>query len=357
MPFSGSFGRSDLVLRGRTTLGTPDAVLEVFGGRSSADDSASGAPRRAVRSDQYGARVAYASPAAWARAGVRWRTAVWLPKIEASAESRVSLPLLTLGGRLSWTDWRQAGSATATEAHADFAPVRGVALFGEVSNGRIGVSPGPPKLVPTLHEPALITPDSLVESAAPLFDRNTIRAGLRLDWHRIRISAAGVRLHVDSVFTFGAPFDSIVRGYPGGENHGYELEGSVPLFTPALRAEGSYVRWLGSDRWIYLPLEQGRGGLVLHALPLKSGNLEILGRAEVTRRGAVLMPTAPGAEEPTIELPGRLLYSTYLQIRVVTVRAYIRWENINSPMELMDFPDRSLPGQRVIYGVKWELWN
>ncbi len=357
MPFSGSFDRSDLVLRGRTTLVTPDAVLEVFGGRSSVEDSLLGQPRREAHSEQYGARVAYGSPALWARAGVRWRSAEWLPRVETSVESRVSLPLVTVGGRLGWTDWRDAGGATATELHADFEPVRGVGLFGQISNGRIGVSLGPPRRVPDPREPDLLVPDTFAALPVPLFDRHVTRGGIHLRWRGIRLSAAAVRLRVDSVFSFGAPFDSTVRGFPGGENHGYELEGSIPLFTPVLRVEGSYVRWQGDEHWVYLPAEEGRGALVLHALPIRSGNLEILASAEVTRRGAVLMPAAPGAEEPVLELPGRFLYSAYLQIRVVSVRAFIRWENANNLHGVVDFPDRILPGQRVVYGVKWELWN
>jgi hypothetical protein len=46
-----------------------------------------------------------------------------------------------------------------------------------------------------------------------------------------------------------------------------------------------------------------------------------------------------------------------VSIRVLTVRAFIRWDNLlNRPFQ-QDVPGFNLPGQHVLYGVKWEFWN
>jgi hypothetical protein len=46
-----------------------------------------------------------------------------------------------------------------------------------------------------------------------------------------------------------------------------------------------------------------------------------------------------------------------LQIRIVTVRAFIMWENFTIRQQNQDFPGRILPQTRSLYGVRWTLWN
>ncbi|MFH1762910.1 MAG: hypothetical protein ABIF09_01845 [Gemmatimonadota bacterium] len=46
-----------------------------------------------------------------------------------------------------------------------------------------------------------------------------------------------------------------------------------------------------------------------------------------------------------------------LQLRIVTVRAFIMWENFTIRQRNQDFPNRILPSTRSFYGVRWTLWN
>ena len=46
-----------------------------------------------------------------------------------------------------------------------------------------------------------------------------------------------------------------------------------------------------------------------------------------------------------------------LQFRIVTVRLFIHWENINFKEDNADLPERFLPQTRVMYGVRWTMWN
>jgi hypothetical protein len=46
-----------------------------------------------------------------------------------------------------------------------------------------------------------------------------------------------------------------------------------------------------------------------------------------------------------------------LEVRIVTVRAFVRWENFTIRRNLQDFPDRLLPQTRAEYGIRWTMWN
>ncbi len=340
-PYPETSTRSDLVVRGRTVLPIPGSVLEVYGGRTSVTDSVPGdSVPTDVQVRQMGARLGYESQRAWARGSLRWRSESPLPRFEAGAELRLRpLDAVTVSGEAYRRDWREAGAASSAAARVEVRPIPALTVFAEASRGRFGE----------------LLPFDTLRSRTPLVDRHGGRAGATLRLRGARLGVAGLVVDVDSVFTFGLPFDSVPTVYPGGHNQGWEISGSVPLFVPWLRAEGEYQRWLDSPLWVYLPRDQGHVGLEIHTLPLSSGNLEILARLEGVRRGAMLMPSA----DSTLYAPDPALttFDAYLQIRVVTVRAFIRYEHLNDPREIFEFPDRVLPGIRLVYGVKWELWN
>ena len=46
-----------------------------------------------------------------------------------------------------------------------------------------------------------------------------------------------------------------------------------------------------------------------------------------------------------------------LNIRIVTVRAYLRIENMQNRLENQDYPGRLLPGFRTVYGLRWVMMN
>jgi hypothetical protein len=72
--------------------------------------------------------------------------------------------------------------------------------------------------------------------------------------------------------------------------------------------------------------------------------------------------TAPGASEDggTLELLDVAPYrstNAELVIRVHSLRAFLRWSNMRNRPGLVDLPGYGLPGQHILYGVKWEFWN
>jgi hypothetical protein len=50
-------------------------------------------------------------------------------------------------------------------------------------------------------------------------------------------------------------------------------------------------------------------------------------------------------------------WNAHLMIRVVTVRLFLRWENLFLRQNNQDLPGRLLPTTRVMYGVRWTLRN
>jgi hypothetical protein len=72
----------------------------------------------------------------------------------------------------------------------------------------------------------------------------------------------------------------------------------------------------------------------------------------------------PEAEPPEEGQPPALLtvpfYQSWyfdLQVRIVSVRLFLRVDNIANRVENRDFPGVPLPGLRAMYGVRWILLN
>ncbi|MFW6201597.1 MAG: hypothetical protein ACOC8B_03400, partial [Gemmatimonadota bacterium] len=228
-----------------------------------------------------------------------------------------------------------------------WSPLNGVNAFAELARGGIGV----PFARARIDTP--LAPDT---AGAPGVDtRNALRAGLRFERGRFGLGVAGVSIDVDSVRTLGLPYEGTPRWLPGGEVHGLEADLRLPLFWDPLALEASYSEWLRGEAWPYLPERTARAALAFHDIPLESGNLEIIARFEGHHRGPVLMPDP--ADDRSVRVPQRTLFDFYLQIRIMTVRAFARWENIFHRTDVLDAPGRPFPGQRFIYGVKWEFWN
>ena len=47
----------------------------------------------------------------------------------------------------------------------------------------------------------------------------------------------------------------------------------------------------------------------------------------------------------------------YMQVRIVTVNIFVRWENMRGKIDNYDFPNRKQPRFRTMYGIRWILKN
>lgn len=201
----------------------------------------------------------------------------------------------------------------------------------------------------------------------PLFrivDRTATRYGAQWAWGGVALSGARLEVDVDSLLPTGLEFD---RGGPalvGGTRSGWEAWGRLPLpILDGLRAEGSLQQW--EEAWPYLPERIYRGALVYHKTFLESGNLELDWRLGVRGRGpmGVRILTEVQDEETgeTVLAPDSVPFSQSwygtIQVRIVTVRIFIGWDNFTVRRNLQDVPGRVLPATRAFYGIRWTLWN
>jgi len=44
-------------------------------------------------------------------------------------------------------------------------------------------------------------------------------------------------------------------------------------------------------------------------------------------------------------------------VRIVTVNIFIRWENMRGKSDNIDFPNRTQPRIRTLYGIRWVMNN
>lgn len=354
-PLAGEAVRQDWVLRARGALSDAvtteafvglssldfpaDTVVDDEGGVDSGGDEAP-AQDPALRppidgSAQAGLRARYTASGAWAEAETRLRGGEGLPELEAALTGGARLPgpvRVEAGARVQ--RWHGGERAAAGRLRAEAGPLRGVRVFAETTDGHRGI--------PALRDSA---------GSPVVTGRSASRIGAEYASGRLRAGVAAVRVATDSVPTFGLPFDRVGTLFPGGTVQGWEASARVPSPWRPLALEASYSAWPAGERWIYLPDRSWRLALDYHHLPMESGNLELFARLETHHRGSMAVPAPDGLAQ----VPGMTVWDFTFQVRVLSVRAFMRWENLTHQRDLFDFPGRVFPGQRLVYGVKWEF--
>lgn len=347
---AGEGQRSDVIVRARTAP-FQGFVAEAFYGSSTQDDTF-GTDTARESDTQAGLRALYRRDSHWIGGTVRRRTNEWLPATEAEVTAGMALPGgLAIGGDVATADWREGRRATSVSLRSTLAPVRWFRGVAEWTSGSRGV--------PFSHD----------ENGVPLItERSAFRVGGEMTLGGAHGAVAYLNMETDSVAGLGPDFDFPALRLPGGEVSGWEFTGRLPLFWKPLSAHGWYMTWTDGLAWAYLPTSTWRAGLSYHHLPLESGNLEFIARIEAHRRGAMRVPAfttvRPEDEEAPPEevldsevVPGRTTFDLYFQFRILDVRAFLRWENFTNRVDQYDLPGRKLPGQRILYGVKWEFRN
>jgi hypothetical protein len=342
--------RQDIIVRARNTF-APGLVAEVYAGRSVLDETLPPPPAGdtlagAVDPDrdnlQLGARALYRLPQASIGAALKYRSAVFLPSMEATLDADVRLGPARFSGELSHAAWREQDGATYFGLRGEVRPVDFAGVFAEITGGRRG---------------APLPGDTLLRSQ--LTERSGWRAGIAASiGQRATGSVALIDLRQDRARPFGLPFDSVASSLYVEPARGIEAHGRLVIWPGWFAVDSWITEWSRSPGWAYMPARSWRTALELHTLPLPSGNLEILGRLEAAHRSGVLafQPEPPVDGDATVALPGVTQLNGYLHIRVHDVRAYIGMEDMLGQL-VEELPGRILRGPRLFYGVKWHLWN
>jgi hypothetical protein len=356
----------ELVVRGRLR---PFAglVTEAYFGQAYSEQRAFTAADTAAAlrrdSNQFGARAEYVNGVLGMRGAARRRGHAALPSLEAELGASLALGFVELDGELTHLSWREGPAQTGGRVHAGVRLFDGLRLFGEVAAGSRGApfftSPAPlPSEDDDEEEPPAPEPpaDTVAAYGSLASQRNAVRAGVEIEQRWVRGGVAGVRVDTDSVPAFRLPFDSAFAMLAGGVVTGVEAWGVVPIPRTAFFATGSVVYWASGTSWAYLPARSWRAGLGVDASPLVTGNLHIVGRAEVVHRGQFVAPVIPGVADPYALVEPSTSIAASLQIRIIDVIIFGRYDDLGGRAG-PELPGRPPPGARLYYGVKWSFWN
>ncbi len=373
----GELVRTDWLLRSRWPL-REELTGELFVGRSrlvpGSDGESADLPSEARATfdpdprGQVGARIRFQGESAWGDLTQTVSEGEGWPRTRST---------LQVGGRLA--DWGGGEATVAREGWPDASggaiqgriwtrPFSGVTLFAEAGTDRRGLPYVPP---PEPGDEGEDDPENSVEEPIepepgdpdlPRFSERTgVRAGAEYRRGDLAVSAAWVGLSTDSLPPFGLPMDREAAFAPGGETGAVEVSADVPIpVLEGLRLRASAVRTVVGETQRYVPATVWDAGLVFHDTFFPTDNLEVWVDAGAKGRDRMLVAVPlPGEGEVGAGSFSRYQPHWYfrLQIRVVTVRAFLNWENATNRVENHDFLDRPLPGMRVVWGIRWTMWN
>ena len=361
--FASSVTRTDWAARFRVRL-ADNLTAEAYTGNSShgVEDTRDPYVLEGGSRAQHGLRFGYGRRGLWGRAEYRLFGGD-LPNDRFDFQAGLDLENLGgLAGSMARSSWSEA-TAVSQQVRVWTRPYLGFSFFGSWESGAHGsrtlpIMDGVPESNSAAPEEGLVTP---VDRPDPfgITDRTATRFGARFAWRDATISAARLRVESDSLIPLGIEPD---RGSPllsGVINEGWELWGSLPAVLAGLRLEGSVQQWQKDAP--YLPKRNYKAALIYQRSFLESGNLELWGTLGVRGHDPMtvhVLKRGSEAEDHSLEtVPVYENWYGRIQVRVVTVRIFVAWENITVNRNLQMFPGRVLPALRSVYGIRWSLWN
>lgn len=261
--------------------------------------------------------------------------------------------------RDAWADPVGETSTGVSGLRAWSAPIYGLSFFGGWDSGVRGARIFSPRVaIPEPDTTQVETPPDTV-ARFHLADRTALRAGARLQLGPLDLRGTWHRVETDSVLPLGLLGARRGIATAGDEVTGFEVAGSLelPVTFDGLSLVGSLVQW--DTEGLYRPGRSYTGGLDFHSV-YKAGNLELWSSLLVEGRDSMLLPQLDplGGENPGfLRVPFYQSWDFWIQVRVLTVRIFIRSENMTLRGRNQDFPGRLLPQTRTVYGVRWTLWN
>lgn len=363
--------RSDLSVRARHRL-EMGAVLDAFYQRSSlgVNESRDGPDAdtliTADARSQVGVRAALDRGFWWAEGEAKAQQGPGWPTSVQTVRGGGLLPGWGgVSGELERQGWADA-AGTSLHARLWSAPVAGISVFGEVQSG----SRATPRFVPAPRSDPIEEDGgegdevengedeggSLPEIGPRFSEFTGVRVGVDLRRGDLRLGTAFLTVDPDSLHPTGLPWD---RGGPSVATEGrmgWELYASLPLsrILDGLSLEAD-ARFWNEGAWPYTPNTSWQARLRYHDVFFDSGNLEVWGDVGMQARDAMAVPILEGDQR--LGVPDYQNGFARLQIRVVSVRIFVTWENFTFREENQDIPGRRFPQSRLMYGVRWTLWN
>lgn len=367
LPVDASFGNLILRARARAAPGLWVDGIVGRGWRTAGEGDSLGVD---LASNQAALRATYERGVGWAAGAARFRfgddRGFATPTMDLSLRTGLEpLPgvMVAAEARYSATD---SIGGTELAGRIRLGPWLGFSLFGTAATGARGVG----TLRDSVFEVITITEsedeegqivmetDTIMERTFLFPTRESAVDGLRLgaEWSGLgaTVGTAFVSLESDLTVPFGLPFDAGVEPIGPTEFTGVETYVSTPLGVPSLRLDGAYTYSIDPVARPYLPVEQWRTALTFHDI-FYTGNLEPTFRLEALHRGSAVAPSIDAPVFGAQTEPYTLL-NLYLQIRIIDVQAFLRWENLLD-VQGADIPGRPFSQPRALYGVRWRFYN
>ena len=103
-----------------------------------------------------------------------------------------------------------------------------------------------------------------------------------------------------------------------------------------------------------------RGSFEFHRVYKESENLELWWSLGVRGHDPMSVFVADDGEGGPGGLQTVPFYQSWygrIQVRVVTLRLFLGWENFTLRRDLQNFPGRKLPFARSFFGLRWDMWS
>lgn len=369
VPYPPEFTRRDLILRGRLRL-AEGLVAEGFTGSSSVVGGGDDLTPIDISRRQHGLRLGFERDGWWARGGYRLISGPDLPSSVLDVEAGgLFRDIVGVSGRLARDTW--AGrAATMTSVSAWTEPFFGVSAFASWEDGTAGSPISAARMVVVEEAPDGAEGDGQPgdgedpppEEPGPTHrftERTGLRVGLVARIGPLDVQAAQLTFDVDSLVPLGFMADREGIAAPGGRFTGFEVSTELRFPLDGWSLYGSLTQF--DQGTVYLPERAYEGALRYHGLPMESSeNLEIWLSAGVQGRDPMLTsyPAEQGAPPPgLLSVPFEQSWYAFFQIRIVSVQAFFRFENVSIRQNNQDLPGRLLPQFRSMYGIRWVLWN
>ena len=266
----------------------------------------------------------------------------------------------------AWAEARSiavdGASGVETEGGARVGPFGGFSLFGSIAAGGRGIrfAQDTALEVPTAGgvigfpgqevDTLFVADYRTLESSL-----NGLRAGAELARGNWVVGAAYVVQDVDRLAPYGLFFDRGLAPVDGDAASAVEAYVSAPVIWPSLRLDGWYLRFLGDAGRPYQPTQLGRAALQFNRVYF-GGNFEPTVRLEAVARDEALAREAVtgGVTVPT---QAYALFNLSVQLRILDIRVFWRFENLANRRSAFDVPGFQLPGGRALFGLRWFFRN
>ena len=357
--------RTDLTVRARAKV-VDGVVAELQAGRSNleVEDERLLYARDGGRRNQYAGRLAADRGGLWAEGAFRVFEGDDLLESRLDLEGGWRMPELGgLSARFTREDWKGA-RPVSWGASGWLRPIPWVTVFGSWANGEYGARSGP-VLDATPPPPDPTAPDPLSpawdDRPAPVLwttERTSYRAGATLGWGGAVVSGAILGLEEDLSLPLGLEPDLGSGPVAGATRRGWEAYGRIPMPMEGLALVGSYQEW--DVPGPYLPARIYRGAFDFHRTFMASENFELRATLGVRGHDPMLVfvpPQDASGETELVEVPFYQSWDGGFQMRIVTVRIFVAWENLGTRRNLQTFPGRILPALRTSYGIRWTMRN